>query len=164
MDDEATAGERGSSMSDPLPKRRWLRFAFSLRTLFVVFTVLGLVIGWLSTEVKTVRRRQETKDWLGSRNSFWKAFDDQSIIPIWRRLMGDTAWELVALHPLNGLPPRTPRMEVEDLQEMFPETTISVFADSEPRKNLPRRQKKKPRVSNKSGPNPGVANFLFPTT
>ena len=36
------------------PRRRWFRFAFSLRTLFVVVTIVGVWLGW---ELKIIRQR-----------------------------------------------------------------------------------------------------------
>jgi hypothetical protein len=40
----------------PNPKRRWFRFAFSLRTLFVVVTVICC---WLGYELNWIRQRHE---------------------------------------------------------------------------------------------------------
>jgi hypothetical protein len=50
-------------MSEPDAKaatavnRRWFRFAFSLRALFVVVTVAGICLGWLAYELNWIRQR-----------------------------------------------------------------------------------------------------------
>ena len=40
------------------PRRRWFRFAFSLRTLFVVVTIFGVWLGWLVWQMQIVRDRR----------------------------------------------------------------------------------------------------------
>jgi hypothetical protein len=47
------------------PRRRWFRFAFSLRTLFIVVTILIVWIGW---NVNRVRERTATIQYI-SRNA-----------------------------------------------------------------------------------------------
>ncbi len=44
--------------NEPLPKRHWFRFAFRLRTLFVVVTVFSC---WLEYQVNWIRQRRELK-------------------------------------------------------------------------------------------------------
>jgi hypothetical protein len=41
------------------PKRRWFRFAFSLRTLFVVVTVLAAAMGYLVWKARTLRQQSQ---------------------------------------------------------------------------------------------------------
>ena len=45
----------------PAPKRHWFRF--SLRTLFVTVTALGLLFGWLAWNVQWVNERQRLLGW-----------------------------------------------------------------------------------------------------
>jgi hypothetical protein len=43
-------------MSDDPHKRRW---SFTLRTLFVVMTTAGIVMGWLGQQINWIRERRE---------------------------------------------------------------------------------------------------------
>ena len=45
-------------MNSPSPLRRRL-FRFSLKTLFVLVTVLGVFLGWLAVQVKWIRDRHQ---------------------------------------------------------------------------------------------------------
>lgn len=40
------------------------RFAFSLRTLFVLVTIIGTVLGWLAIQLQWIRDRREAQRWL----------------------------------------------------------------------------------------------------
>jgi hypothetical protein len=42
-------------MTETKPKRRWFRF--SLRTLFVLVTVVGVVAGWVAYQLNWIRQR-----------------------------------------------------------------------------------------------------------
>lgn len=52
------------------PRRRWFRFAFSLRTLFVIVTLAALLFGWVAYNYQIVSERkqllQELRTSLGS--------------------------------------------------------------------------------------------------
>jgi hypothetical protein len=48
-------------MTETKPKRRWFRF--SLRTLFVLVTVIGVAAGWLANQLNWIRQRHQTRDW-----------------------------------------------------------------------------------------------------
>ena len=43
-------------------RRRWLRF--SLRTLLVLMTVLGVALGWLGVQVNRVRKQRDAVAWV----------------------------------------------------------------------------------------------------
>ncbi|MDA1049384.1 MAG: leucine-rich repeat domain-containing protein [Planctomycetota bacterium] len=45
-------------------RRRWLRF--SLRTLLIVFTVLGAVLGWVGWELEQVRKEKKAIAWVSA--------------------------------------------------------------------------------------------------
>jgi len=48
-------------MPSPAPDRR--RFRFSLRTLFVLVTVLGSSLGWLGMQLRWIRERHDGSRW-----------------------------------------------------------------------------------------------------
>jgi hypothetical protein len=115
------------------PRRRWFRFAFSLRTLLVVVTLFGCWLGW---ELHVVRKRQSLIDSLpcdramniaeplrpgfGHSEAQAKAMAQ---VPLVRRLMGD-----FGLAELNLF------CEIDadyflQLEAWFPEAEISATID-----------------------------------
>src|SRR5262245_55242507 len=52
------------------PPRRW--FSFSLRTLFVVVTVLGCWLGW---QLREMRERAEARAWIVEHEGTWFSYD-----------------------------------------------------------------------------------------
>jgi hypothetical protein len=81
-------------MDAPKPtKRRWFRF--SLRTLFVLVTVLCVWLGW---QVHLVKQRRAFLHWVDARGG-WALLptqQDSSMIPPWRRWLGDVAIDGIA--------------------------------------------------------------------
>jgi hypothetical protein len=51
-------------MTDAKPKRRWLRF--SLRTLFVLVTIIGVGAGWVTYQLNWIRERHKWREWLNA--------------------------------------------------------------------------------------------------
>ena len=116
----------------PRPKRRW---SFSLRTLFVVVTVLGCWLGW---QVKIVRDRQALRRELelaasdsfepyvaigtrvdGSVSTTWGRKWSVNPVPWYRRVLGD--------EPVGdlGVPNGWTTSDVNRLRAAFPEAAIS---------------------------------------
>jgi len=50
-------------MTTPVPLRRRY-FYFSLRTLFVVVTILGAFLGWLGVQVRWIHDRRQALEWI----------------------------------------------------------------------------------------------------
>jgi hypothetical protein len=110
------------AVSNPAPKRRWLRF--SLRTLFIVMTVVACLMGWQGRIVAqrriALRSLQAIRD--GEiRIAHWN--DDDSIGPI-RSFMGDkpVCW--------IGLPETTNEDEIKRFVDLFPYAGISIGTGS----------------------------------
>ncbi len=49
------------AVAPPTPRRRWW---FSLRTLFVVVTILCVFLGWLAVQLKWIHDRREALQWI----------------------------------------------------------------------------------------------------
>jgi hypothetical protein len=56
---------RANTSNDPQPRRRW--FSFSLRTLFVVMTLLACWLGW---ELSVIRERKAVRQQLAAKGTF----------------------------------------------------------------------------------------------
>jgi len=104
-----------------MPKRLWLRF--SLRTMFVAFTVIAVWLGWTSRLVH--ERRAVLKD----HSRFWPTFVDTGAgsggptptITWVRQIMGDRAVQEIWV---------SRRATDDDLQlatRLFPEADVSPF-------------------------------------
>jgi hypothetical protein len=103
-------------MSTPQP-RRWPRF--SLRTIFVVLTLVATWLGW---NLQIVRERQRIRTWVEEQDGEFAdegPFGEKSEPTLIRRLLGDkvahTIWvELGTLSP----------GELDELQRAFPEAEL----------------------------------------
>jgi hypothetical protein len=114
------------------PRRRWFRFAFSLRTLFVVVTVLACWLGW---ERQIVRNRAATKR-RAEKEAF--GFDTEwpatakpkpthiGAIPWHRRLLGDEGYMIIWV-PGGHPPPESLR---EEVRLAFPESIMEIEANT----------------------------------
>ena len=49
-------------MTETKPKRRWFRF--SLRTLLIVVTIIGIVLAWRAHELRLIRQRDKLITWI----------------------------------------------------------------------------------------------------
>ena len=111
----------------PAPKRRWFRF--SLRTLFVVVTVLCLWLGW------NVHQVQQRKEWLeyiqANGAAIWSEEPPRRTtrsknypadhLPLIRRLLG--------AHPIGTIQLSHGRFTEDDLARvtgLFPEADVSI--------------------------------------
>jgi hypothetical protein len=81
-------------MSDTKPKRRWFRF--SLRALFIIFTTLALLFGWLGRNLSLLNERDALLH-----NGQWQisygSCDSDGISPKPMPLL----WRLLAVEPLS---------------------------------------------------------------
>jgi|GEM_PF-3261261 len=103
-------------MADPAKPRRPLRY--SLRTLFLVVTLLGAFLGWLSWELASIREREAYLRWTMERTHTIKFvhFDGPfPAVPFWRRWLGDHAQNHVLI------PSNSTAADVEQAQALFPE-------------------------------------------
>ena len=117
----------------PAPKRRW--FSYSLRTLFVVVTVLGCWLGW---SLNRIHQRSQALRWIGEHQGEWGSFDsppdatweglrwmppiseNYSKYSITRWLFRDIAVMFI------GFPKGTVTVQdIEHLQGLFPEAFIT---------------------------------------
>jgi hypothetical protein len=111
------------------PRRRWFRFAFSLRTLFVVVTIFGVWLGW---QVRVVHERKsllsEAKREIDPKGRFLKRFDDWNIkgvvygqLPYVRQQLGDVAiFEILLLATQDA-------SLIERIERAFPESKIVII-------------------------------------
>jgi len=104
------------------PRRRWFRFAFSLRTLFVVVTVFGC---WLGYQLNWIRQRRE---FLGgpvpgsgvAHFGHFSAWQDRPVDAPWQlRLLGESGCCII----LSDYPRSSD--ENRRLKALFPEAAIA---------------------------------------
>ena len=106
-------------MTDNLPKRR-RGFRFSLRTMLMLITAFGSVLGWLGWNWRIVQERNNT---LGIINKSMRTVVatrrlDPSPMPFPRNLMGD--WRLKCVFVRRDLADS----EVTRLRNTFPEAEL----------------------------------------
>jgi len=93
--------------------------------MFVVVTVFAVLVGLLSAQLKIVRDRRELVQWL--RYTGGEADSSQGIatIPVWRRWLGDEAFDNVILNPDEKIPRGMNRQE---FGSYFPEAKLAVWS------------------------------------
>jgi hypothetical protein len=100
-----------------LPKR------FSLRTLFLLVAMAGVLIAWITADLRWIHERHNAKVHVGepiivgysvARETLHERSSD--LLPISLRLLGETAVPVLTRHPLD--------MRVDDLHRLFPEADI----------------------------------------
>ncbi len=120
-----------------LERRGWLRFTFSLQTLFVLVTVVAC---WLGYEIPIVRQRSAALQWLEQQRAVpaqivyltdgeWPRLDLPYLqdarragpIPLVRRLLGDEQQDLLVL------PDECTREQLTWLADTFPEAMLFCF-------------------------------------
>lgn len=108
-------------MSDPAPKRRWFRF--SLRTFFVVVTILAV---WLGYQINWIRQRRDVRA------------STTISIPILCFVTEEASdappWPLAWFGEKSGgpewvLPATTSDEELARVQKLFPETLVTRLHD-----------------------------------
>lgn len=99
------------------PRRRW--FSFSLRTLFVLVTVLGVFLTWLGVQLKWIQDRKEALKWLADGHGmFHEGFEDRMpIAPLSVRIFGEPAIGYILLPEENAS--HGPRIKL-----LFPEAQV----------------------------------------
>jgi len=111
-------------MATPVYKPRpahWPTWRFSLRTLFLLVTLLGIFLGWLGAQAKWIRDRHEAfTHHFPNQISSWTSDNPDPQAP-WRiGVLGEPGVSLLWLDP--SLEPS----ERERLQELFPEALVEV--------------------------------------
>jgi hypothetical protein len=119
------------------PRRRWFRF--SLRTLFVVVTVLGASLGWLVVQLKWIQDRHEALRWIvpgyersraaesGSQLPPMKGFAVSltgSKVPWSLKIFGELGVERIEVDQ-EWLKPDA-RHSLDELKLLFPEAAVTV--------------------------------------
>ena len=116
------------------PRHRWFRGTFSLRTIFVVVTVLGLLLGW---PLYILRQRIFARAWIRSHESAtclefdtlgWDDVSTRDLVRTWVcKALGDRPVALI------GFASRIVTLEeIQWLERVFPEGQISIPSTIEP--------------------------------
>jgi len=111
-------------MSDPTPKRRW---SFSLRTMFVVVTIVGPLSGWITYQLNWIRQRNGGQ----IDGSLWKLPDPSSNAPWPLWLFGDFGRDGISQTAEESESRQDMDAERERLRRLFPEAIVTVQKDSE---------------------------------
>ena len=98
-------------MTETKPKRHWFRF--SLRTLFVLVTIIGVAAGWVAYQLNWIRQRHE---FLGRPPNGIYA-NDNSELPWSLKLFGEKAMYTVY----------TPELTKHEAEKLFPEAGVVVI-------------------------------------
>ncbi len=100
------------------PNRRWFRFAFSLRTLFVVVTVLGC---WLGYQVNWIRERHSLIVGYGDEETVIACPVEPGTAPWSLRLLGERGWKYMYV------PSPHPKSKMARLQRASPEADFDHY-------------------------------------
>jgi hypothetical protein len=98
---------------DEKPKHRWFQFRFSLRTLFVLVTVVAIWFGWSLNWIR--ERRAFLRDGLGQA---YLSYQDPPPAPSFLWVFGEEGAEIVCVNARNGSP------ENAFAKELFPEAIV----------------------------------------
>ena len=124
-----------ASLAAAPPKRRW--YQFSLRTLFVVVTLLAIPCSYVGWQAGIVRKREAMRPWL--REHGWRVFPatenyeplPAGAIPWIRRCFGDEpVFEI-------GFPPSSDASEINDVRATFPEAHCDAMPARLDREHVP---------------------------
>jgi hypothetical protein len=119
-------------------ERRW--FSFSLRTLLIVITMLGCVLGLLGWNLKVVRQREATRVWLENQGGLvceYKSTHSYAVVPETYRSF-DSTRELSQLRKMLGdqtvrvvdLPPALTDTQRKMIEEMFSEAEMRQYDEA----------------------------------
>jgi hypothetical protein len=111
------------------PRRRWFRFAFGLRTLFVAVTLAAITTGWLLMNLQIVWQRKallrecerasSSTAFFTYSQTFWGDADaDYASVSIVRQLLGDQGYVSICIP--TGLDP----FFLLKLEKAFPEAQL----------------------------------------
>ena len=103
-------------MDATAPHRRWFRF--SLRTLFVLMTVLGAGLGWLGVQLKWIRDRHQALE---------KWDNDQHVVNAYEPLSDvEAPWSLRLFGEFGVDGITVEQNQVSEYQKLFPEAEVAV--------------------------------------
>jgi len=113
--------------TDP-PRRRW--FCFSLRTLFLIVTILGVFLGWLGVQTKWIRDRHEALKWAES----YGFYETGHSLVVTHTAPGprDAPWSIhilgeAGIAQISLVAHHADQREVERFTGLFPEAEIDFF-------------------------------------
>ena len=95
------------------------RFQYSLRTLFIVVTMLAIPCGWLGWQFEIIRERERLMRFY----STCSASTDFGRIPVYRHWLGDREYVLIGLHD------DTSDVALGLFQSRFPEAVVVRLSD-----------------------------------
>ena len=112
-------------MNDAVPKRRWFRFAFSMKALFAAITGAGIALGWIVYQLEWIRQRHAAREDGGIRIPIRCMQPSPPDAPYnkapWSlRLFGE---EPAGIDQF-WLPYTTSEDEIDRIQKLFPETNV----------------------------------------
>ena len=97
-------------MGETKPKRRWFRF--SLRTLFVLVTIIGVGAGWVAHQLNWIRQRHE---FLNRHPQVYFEADRKCPWPL--KLFGEKTFKMLIV----------PSRAEDEAKRLFPECQIRAF-------------------------------------
>jgi hypothetical protein len=137
--DGAGTDRTDGGVNSATARRRWSRY--SLRTLFVVMAVVGLLTWWVQGNVEQVRERERLLEWADANfvpHGNYKPPDSPAnSLPIMWRLLGAKQVDAFLIDPL------VPVADQERLRAAFPESAFHKHEVMSARP-LPRRQSPAP--------------------
>jgi hypothetical protein len=138
------------------PKRRWFRF--SLRTVFVVVTLVAVGIAWMQSQVKTVRERER----LIKTSIFWGVSSQHPPRIPW-------VWSLLGAKPVNAIgldKDKFSEVDVLRYKVAFPEADVMLGSrdDFKPDKTMAKyRASRRDEVDPKAWAGPRTTPLNSPT-
>jgi len=120
-----------------MKSRRWFRF--SLRTMLVLVTLVGITIGWTGMQLKWIRDRQEAIRWLessadpndtdgawrgGRQYTTYESYQNSNA-PWSLRLFGERGIDRLHIDK-SALRPND-RHQARDFEKLFPEARIRIY-------------------------------------
>jgi len=105
------------------PRGRWFRF--SMRTVFVLLTVLGIFFSWLAIQIQWMRDRHEAIEWLRGHSAQTVNLAGPSCPAPWSlRILGERGVSWIVIEGLNFPSDRERERRGHELQRLFPEAEV----------------------------------------
>jgi len=104
--------------------RRW--FTFSLRTLFVIVTILGASVGWLVVQFKWMRERNQPPPVILGETQCWIAGGELGEAPWSLRPFRATGYKKVFVQTLLRSTEQGRSEAMEHVKSLFPEADVSM--------------------------------------